>query len=396
MLSLLWLLLPVAAASGWYAAKRSQPEPKKTTSYSLSPKYYQGLNYLIDEQPDKAIQVFCQIVEANDEKALDLHLALGNLFRRRGEVDRAIHIHQSLLSNSNINPEFQYIVTIELAHDYLKAGLLDRAETLLLDLLDNNVANPTVLKLLQAIYQQEKEWSRAIEAALKNNDIDAQQKKVIAHYYCEMALEDAKARNPSLALEKLEHALNYDKTCARANIIKGNIHKQNDDYLKAYNAYKSVARQNFAYSGEVVQDMLDCSYHLNKTAEFMQCLRRNIKKCPDVRSVEAFLVLLKESKSDDQATIFLINSLKQSPSLPMLQQLLHVHAKDVQGELKDTYRLASDTLHEVLKQRPSYLCESCGFSGRTLHWLCPSCKAWGSTIPVCSVNGKSLDRHPMA
>lgn len=391
MLSLLWLLLPVAAASGWYAAKRSQSKPEKEINYSLSPKYYQGLNYLIDEQPDKAIQVFCQIVEANDEKALDLHLALGNLFRRRGEVDRAIHIHQNLLDNSNINSEFQYTVTIELAHDYLKAGLLDRAETLLLDLLEKNSNSLTVQKLLQAIYQQEKEWAKAIEIALKNKKIDASQQKVVAHYLCEIAQEQAKARNQMGALETLDRALTYDRHCARANIIKGNIHKQNDDYAKSFQAYKAIAKQNLAYLGEVVQGMLDCSYHLNKTSELMQFLRLNIKKCPDVRCVEAFLILLKDSKTDDQAKIFLINNLKQSPSLPMLRQLLCVHAKDIQGELKDTYRLASDTLDEILKSRPSYICEDCGFSGRTLHWLCPSCKGWGSTVPVCSIDTKFTD-----
>ena len=385
MLSLLWLLLPVAAASGWYVAKRTQSQ-QNPPKHSLSPQYFQGLNYLIDEKPDKAIKVFCQLVEANDPQALELHLALGNLFRRRGEVDRAIHIHLNLVNHDSISSEFKYVATVELAHDYLRAGLLDRAEGLLLDLLERNAGDAAVHALLQIIYQQEKEWDKAVDIALRNTKITEKQYKVIAHYYCELAEEQSNQRNPQRAFALLEQALEYDNSCVRANIIKGRIYNQCDDYNKALGAYQSIAKQNAIYLGEVVREMLECSYQVGNTSELMQFLRSNIKKQADLRCVEAFVDLLRERKSDHQAAMFLINTLKSSPSLPLLHQLFQLNAKQVQGEMKDTLRIANETLTDLLKHRSSYICEDCGFSGRTLHWLCPGCKAWGSTVPASNAN----------
>ena len=388
MLSLLWLLLPVAAASGWYVAKHTQQRQlHESSKQSLSPEYFQGLNFLIDEQPDKAIDVFCQLVEENEEQALELHLALGNLFRKRGEVDRAIHLHQNLLKNPNLHSETKYIATVELAHDYLRSGLLDRAENLLLDLLSHDVKNSTVLDLLRKIYQQEKEWQKAIDTILKNDKVNVKHKTILAHYSCELALEAAKYRNFSTALSLLDQALKYDAKCVRANIIKGNIYVQSDNYERSFKAYMEIAKQNRIFLGEVVGEMRDCSHHLDNQHHLMQFLRENIKECPDLRCIEMLLSLLKEMGSETQASAFLVNYLKTSPSLPLLQNLFQLQGRDVQGELKDVYRLASDTLNDMLKKRSLYLCEDCGFRGRMLHWLCPGCKAWGSTVPICHTSG---------
>ncbi len=390
MLTLLWLLLPVAAASGWYAAKRSQA---RASALTLSPKYYQGLNFLIDDQPDKAIQVFCQLVEANDEQALELHLALGNLFRQRGEVDRAIHIHQNLLNNQNVDDAIKALATVELAHDYLRAGLLDRAEGLLLQLWVDRADNGSILKLLQTIYQQEKEWRKAIDVILKNGNVTSDQKKVLAQYFCELAEEELTGRNLEAVLVWLDQALFYDSSCVRANIIKGRVLAQNDDHAEALDAYKNIANQNPVYFGEVVNEMLESAYQLDKLGELTQFLRGHIKNHFDLNCVETFIGLLKETKSEQQASIYLIGFLKEAPSLPLMLMFFQLNAKQMQGELKDVCRLASESLLEILKNRPLYLCEECGFSGKTLHWLCPGCKTWGSTVPINYSSRRTLDNH---
>ena len=392
MLTLLWLLLPVAAASGWFAAKRSQTNAI-STNHTLSPKYYQGLNYLIDDQPDKAIQVFCQLIETNDKQALELHLALGNLFRQRGEVDRAIHVHQNLVDNAHISEEIKSLATVELAHDFLRAGLLDRAEGLLLQLWVEKADNGLILKLLQTIYQQEKEWRKAIDVVIKNGDVDIEQKSVLAQYFCELAEEATTGRNPQAVIALLDQALSYDASCVRANIIKGRVFNQSADYAKALASYKDIAQQNPVYLGEVVNGMLESTYQLGKVTELTQFLRHHIKNHFDINCVEVFIGLLKETKSEEQASIYLISFLKDAPSLPLMLMFFQLNAKHMQGELKDVCRLASESLVEIMKNKSVYLCEGCGFSGKTLHWLCPSCKEWGSTVPINYSNRKALDNQ---
>src|ERR1700755_2875600 len=157
-------LLPVAAASGWYLGKRSSERRRHARVSELSSSYFRGLNYLLNEQPDKAIEVFLQLAEFNRD-TVETHLALGNLFRRRGEVDRAIRVHQHLIARPNLSNEEKTVAMLELGEDYMRAGLLDRAETLFADLVAIDAHVPNALRHLISIYQHEKDWAKAIEHA---------------------------------------------------------------------------------------------------------------------------------------------------------------------------------------------------------------------------------------
>src|SRR5436190_18436361 len=182
---LLWLLLPLAFLSGWFAA-RLEARRQAGRSFDLPSAYFKGLNFLLNEQPDKAIEIFIQVLEVNSE-TVETHLALGNLFRRRGEVERAIRIHQNLIARPTLNREQRTYALLELGQDYFKAGLFDRAENLFLELAEVRAHSEQALRLLLNIYQQEKEWDKAIQTGRRFARVSGKRMDdVIAQYYCEL------------------------------------------------------------------------------------------------------------------------------------------------------------------------------------------------------------------
>ena len=195
IIDLLLLLLPVAAASGWYAAKRSIDANTHKDNDGFTRPYLVGLNYLLNEQPDKAVDVFIKMLEV-DSEMVETHLALGTLFRRRGEADRAIRIHQNLIARPNLSKELRLQALLALGEDYLKAGVLDRAERVLLEFTEIASGEIAIIGLrhLLDIYQQEKRWDLAINIANKLLTHGEPYQRNIAHYYCELALQ-AKAQS---------------------------------------------------------------------------------------------------------------------------------------------------------------------------------------------------------
>ena len=247
---LVWLLLPLAAASGWLVArfeqKRSAPH-----SFDLPSAYFKGLNFLLNEQPDKAIEVFIRVLEVNSE-TVETHLALGNLFRRRGEVERAIRIHQNLIARPTLDKEQRSLALLELGQDYLKAGLFDRAENLFLELAEIRVHSEQALKLLLHIYQQEKEWEKAVSVARKL--VRASGKNMddtIAHFYCELADQEYMRKNYSTARDHLKKALAADDKCVRASMLLGDIDALEGNHGAAIAHWQQIEQQDIHYLGEV-------------------------------------------------------------------------------------------------------------------------------------------------
>ncbi|NNF96569.1 MAG: tetratricopeptide repeat protein, partial [Halobacteria archaeon] len=187
MLEILFFLLPIAALSGWWLGRRSKARRQEESSLELPSSYLRGLNYLLNEQQDKAIDLFIQLLDV-DNDTVETHLALGSLFRRRGEVDRAIRIHQNLIARPTLSKEQRMQALFELGQDYMRAGLLDRAETLLGELIGNEPHTVAALQHLLDIYQQEKDWDKAIQIAQRLESRTGQSKRnLIAQYYCEKA-----------------------------------------------------------------------------------------------------------------------------------------------------------------------------------------------------------------
>jgi lipopolysaccharide biosynthesis regulator YciM len=225
-MNLLWLLLPVAALSGWLIGQRRINQKDGSSSSSIYPEYFKGLNYVLNEQPDKAIEVFIKMLEV-DSETVETHLALGNLFRRRGEVDRAIRIHQNLIARPSLDREQRANALLELGMDYMRSGLLDRAEALFLELIESNLhLNDSCTELLD-IYQQEKDWENAIKIARKLEIISGEKSNsIIAQFYCECADSALIDGNMRVAKDSIRQAISIYPKCVRASLIEGKMYQK--------------------------------------------------------------------------------------------------------------------------------------------------------------------------
>lgn len=381
MYVLLWLLLPVAAATGWWLAKHPR-FPGQTRPASMPPEYFRGLNYILNEQPDQAIEVFSRLLDHGAE-TVELHLAVGNLFRRRGEVDRAIRIHQQLLTHSGISDSQRHSALLELGDDYVRAGLLDRAEQLLQELLQLDPSNKAGLALLRDVYQQEKDWVGALEvahrlAASGQDDMNA----VIAHYHCELA-ESALSRRDFLGVQNhIAEALKADSQCVRASFVEGRLRFDEGEYEAALAAYERLLKQDPSYVGEVIERMAECLYKQGKGDGVADYLLGLLRRYPSGQAALVVTHLLKQQHSEHDAAVFLSHFLSRTPSLQGLLTLVDLSVASATGESRDAFRVAKSVLERVLERQPAYRCRLCGFSGKVLHWQCPSCKNWNSVRPL--------------
>ncbi len=243
MLEVLFALLPVAAASGWYAAYYTISHAASHKKNDFNRKYLLGLNYLLNEQADKAVDTFIKILEV-DTETVETHLALGVLFRRRGEIDRAIRLHQNLIARPQLPKAQRIQALLALGQDYYYGGLLDRAERLFFEIAneDNEAEYAKVaLRYLLEIYQQQKRWDVAIKKAKKISKWESYIVKNIAHYYCELALKELKNKTSTKeVITLLNHALKYDAKCVRANLIKGEIAVKSEKWEDAIQLYQTI------------------------------------------------------------------------------------------------------------------------------------------------------------
>ncbi len=258
MYGLFWLLLPLAAASGWWAARYSDRRRKSASRALLNSAYGQGINHLLNEEPDKATDVLVKLVEV-DPETVELHLALGSLFRRRGEVDRAIRVHRNIIARTRLSEGLRNQAKLELGRDFLKAGLLDRAEQLLQELLQQQVHVPEASRHLVELYQQEKEWLKAIEVAEQVTvGVGEEWHNRIAHYYCELGELALSRGDYHDAVDLARRALDTHADCVRANVLIGTVCQHRGKFAAAIDAYQAVALQNSSLAAEVLEDIRHC------------------------------------------------------------------------------------------------------------------------------------------
>ena len=388
MQDLIWFLLPVAAAFGWFAAKRSKGKAGSCSDSILGADYIKGLNYLLNEQQDKAIDVFIRMLEVNSD-TVETHLALGNLFRKRGEVDRAIRIHQNLIARSSLNPEQRSDAMLELGHDYMKAGLFDRAEGLFRELIDNNVHLSTVLPLLLDIYQQEKDWDNAIGIAGQMGFVGEQPaKSVIAQFYCELA-ENARAREDvEDANRLLKKASEYSLHCARARLIQANIARQRGDYQLALDAYEQVAERDIELLPEILDDMHDCHEELGTKDAFIDYLHEAIIRYAGISPVLALTDIMRSDEGSESAARFIAGELGKRPSVRGLSRFIDLSLSRSEGAAHENLLILKNMTDQLLENKPVYKCCECGFYGKALHWQCPGCKHWNTIKPIHGVEGE--------
>ena len=239
------LLLPVAALSGWFAARRRYPQSDGQSSSQNTPDaYFQSLNFLLNEQHDKALDVLVEALEEHDE-SLEIQLALGSLFRRRGEIERATQLHQGLIARPGLAGDKKGQVLFELATDYFKAGLLGRAENLLVESGSFQQLREPALRLLVQVYESEKEWESAIGAATRLNVLTGEKLDiVIAHYHCEVAERYLSVGDNRSSEKQVSLALTLDPGCARALILQGRLEASQGMHREAVDSWTRLGEDH--------------------------------------------------------------------------------------------------------------------------------------------------------
>lgn len=388
MLETLLLLLPVAALSGWLLGRRGSSVNDDRGGTDIPSDYLKGMNYLLNEQPDKAIDTFIQMLDV-DSNTVETHLALGGLFRRRGEVDRAIRIHQNLIARPTLSKDERIQALYELGQDYMRAGLLDRAETLLSELADSEQRHYSALKLLLDIYQQEKEWQKAIQVAKKYEIRTGESLSVnIAQFYCELAEQIRAAGEPLRALKFLKKALNEDRNCVRASLLEADIEFVAGDGKSALRAAQRVEQQDPAFISEALPLIKRCYQNSARMLDFNRYLQRLLAEHSCIAVVLELVELVRDDKGDEAAEEFVTNFLRHTPSVFGIERLIELNLERVNAEVKDKLLVLKQVTGDILKNKPIYQCHHCGFNGRTLHWQCPGCKGWNTVKPVQGTEGK--------
>ncbi len=385
MQDLLWLLLPIAAAAGWFSARSSKGKAGRCADSILGPEYIKGLNYLLNEQQDKAIDVFIRMLEVNSD-TVETHLALGNLFRKRGEVDRAIRIHQNLAARPGLQDEQRMDALLELGQDYMKAGLFDRAEGLFRELNENNVHLSSVLPLLLDIYQQEKDWQNAISIAGQMGFVGEQSARaVIAQFCCELAENARATEDIDAALKYLDEAGKYHPHCARARLIRASIARQQGDCEAALKAYVQVVEMDIDLLPVVLDDMHACHAELGTLPAMISFLRNTIPKYAGISPVLKLADIVAEEQGEQMAAAFIAGELGLRPSVRGLSRFIDFSLAGSDGAARENLMILKNMTDQLLENKPVYACANCGFSGKTLHWNCPGCRQWNTIKPIHGV-----------
>lgn len=389
MLEILFLLLPIAAAYGWYMGNRSAQQDKQKHSNQISRQYVTGLNLLLSDQSDKAVDHFIELLQV-DNDTIDTHLALGNLFRSRGEVDRAIRIHQNLISRSGLTIDQKNIALQQLAKDYMASGFLDRAEKIFEQLVDEPDHREAALQQLVAIYQQTREWHKAIHYASQLFKLGRKRMRVsIAHFYCEIAMQNQADGERSQAITHFKRALSEDPKCVRASIALGKLYLETEEYQQTIKYMTMVLDQDSEFISEVLPTLADCYHHLGQEDELLNFLRQSIANKAGVSAELMLAQLVAQHDGSAAAQELLTRQLVKNPTMKGFFRLMDYHLMNAEeGRAKESLATLQKLVGEQLKVKPHYRCRKCGFSTHSMYWHCPSCKGWGTIKPIRGLDGE--------
>lgn len=375
-----WLLaLPLFFSLGWLAA-RIDIRHIQSESRNLPDSYFRGLNFLLNEQQDKAIESFIEVVRA-DPETVELHFALGSLFRRRGEVERAIRMHQNLVERADLESDKKLKATFELGQDYLKAGLLDRAEQVFTSLRQTTYGE-AALKFLLDIYEQERDWANAITIAQQLSATSPTSfQREIAQFYCELAASEIARSDLEAAREHLKQALQVSRSCARANLMLGDMEAQAGRHAEAIQFWKLIETQNPAYLPLTAGRLLGSYRALEQQTEGLALLRAYLAQAPSIDLLSTAFQAALEQEGPRSAYELVRDELRRSPSLLGLDKLLEAALLDAPAERRQDISLVKNLIHQHSQRLALYRCENCGFKARLFHWHCPACGGWESFPP---------------
>jgi lipopolysaccharide biosynthesis regulator YciM len=385
LLAGLFLLL---AAAGW-AMGRFGERDEEDAPPPLNIDYLKGLNFLLNEQTDQALEHFLKMVRV-DDKTIETHFALGSLFRRRGEVDRAIRIHQNIIARPDLASEQKDQALYSLAKDYLAAGLLDRAENLFSRLAEGSRYQVQALEALCGIYEQEREWEQAIDAGQRLEVLGGQSLALqIAHYYCELAEASALSGDYASARQYVKNAQAGRPRTMRGALTRAHIARDMDDSKTALRLYHRIIDENTYLIAEALPEIVTIYTREDQVDELERALKALLDKNPDMASLVAYTAI--------------VNDIGGVPVIDRCVEQYMLNEPTL-GEFVDLQKLSGDdgvaafakvrhALSKLASATPRYQCQECGFSSQRLLWQCPSCRDWETQRPASRVQFDTVLQH---
>ena len=376
-----WMLLifPLFFGMGWLAA-RIDIKQLLSESSVLPRSYFQGLNFLLNEQQDKAIEAFIEVVKV-DPHTVELHFALGSLFRRRGEVDRALRMHLNLVERADLDEEKRQQALFELAQDYLKAGILDRAEALFKELQSEPYARQALDFLLE-LYQKEKDWLKAIDVTRQMAELTGEaQGKTAAYFYCELAAEEIAAKHPDAARSYLERALQSHPQAVRASMLLGDLEQAAGHPQRAIGIWQRIEQQNAQYLPLVAERLLQAYRASDRVQEGITLLQGYLVQYPSLDLMNVLFQAILERDGAQAAYALVRDELERNPTLLGLDKLLEARLLEAHTERRADVEMVKKLVHQRTRQLAMYRCSSCGFKARQFYWHCPACHGWDTYSP---------------
>lgn len=376
------ILLPLVGVVGWVLGRRGGKHDSSRRVSKLSTTYFRGLNYLLNEQPDKAIELFMHIAEL-DKDTFETQIALGHLFRRRGEVDRAIRLHQALVERRDLDDAQRVQALLALGEDYMKSGLLDRAETVFTDLAAIDQRAPQALRHLIDIFESERDWRQAIENAKRYEEVTGvPMGKSIGQFECELADQLRAAGDAAGAREAVARAYAADSGSVRAGMLEGRIALDAGDDRAAIRAFERAARHDPDFLPDLLPLLMPAYARVGEVTGARTFLREMAEHYRGIAPVLALTHIIRQEDGLQAARDYLSQELKNRPSVRGEAALIELSLSTGNADAEATLQELKHITDQLLVRNPSYRCNRCGFGARSHHWRCPSCKEWGSVKPL--------------
>ncbi len=365
---LLYALLLVAVAAGYLLGRRER-KPGRSQDAVIKD-YYQGLNFLLGDRPELGVDRFIEAMEVSDQ-TVDVHLAMAGVVRRRGEVDKAIRIHQNLLASPVLNTANKQLVEMELARDYHSAGLWDRAEKLLTQIVSRKGAQvPPALELLLDLYEQERDWRQAIDVATRLMKTDTQIRVRLSHFHCELADEALAAESFKTAQQHAASAVEYAPTQPRGHWLAAQIEAYHKRFKRVQRHIQKAVELNPELVAEYLAVYRNACENLGDDEAYERFLRHALTLYPDPRVLDE-LIDFRRKNGNEIAVQELLEEISRAPSFGHLPVLLEL------GE-RESHDAVKEQILDIVNQETAYYCTNCGFHSKHLMWHCPTCKSWGS------------------
>ncbi|WP_051278805.1 lipopolysaccharide assembly protein LapB [Chitinilyticum aquatile] len=379
-IQLWWLIiLPVFFGLGWLAA-RIDIKHVLSESRSLPAQYFQGLNHLLNGETNRAVDVYVDIAKLHAETS-ELQFTLGHLFRRRGELERAIRMHQRLLDRKDLSDNQRQQAQLELAIDFMKSGLFDRAEYLLHNLADTDYSRQARVELL-GIYQQEHEWKKAIELAQHLRDDSHSYQHEIAHFHCELAAHAMLHSREDEAENELRAALQANRQCARARVMLGELAARCEKHELAIGEWLGMEKQDILYLALVARQLLAAYDQLGRAEEGERYLMGLLRQNPDLDVLDVLYERILARNGPDAVSAFVRERLREHPTMSGLRKVLEAYLLQAPADQQPDLEIIVRLIHEETRENTVYYCKACGFRTRQYFWHCPACNEWESYPPV--------------